>query len=60
MSGKKTGSRKIFHFVFYGFAGFLFLYSAYLFLSNIDQLFVTGAADKRAKLPPYGVRTGRF
>ena len=43
MSGKKS-SRKTFNAVFYSFAGFLFLYSAYLFLSNIDQLFVTKAA----------------
>ncbi|MFZ7110216.1 MAG: ABC transporter permease subunit [Desulfatiglandales bacterium] len=43
MSGKKT-SRKSFQVIFYSFAGFLFLYSAYLFLSNLDQLFVTEAA----------------
>ena len=43
MSGKTT-SRRNFHAVFYSFAGFLFLYSAYLFLSNLDQLFVTRAA----------------
>lgn len=43
MSGKKT-SRKSFQTIFYCFAGFLFLYSAYLFLSNLDQLFVTEAA----------------
>jgi len=38
--------RKVFNSFFYSFAGFLFLYSAYLFLSNIDQLFVTEAAIK--------------
>ncbi|WP_319521321.1 ABC transporter permease subunit [uncultured Desulfosarcina sp.] len=36
--------RKFFNSFFYSFAGFLFLYSAYLFLSNVDQLFVTEAA----------------
>ncbi len=43
MSGKIAG-RKTYYMVFYSFAGFLFLYSAYLFLSNLDQLFVTDAA----------------
>lgn len=43
MSGERHG-RKIFNAFFYSFAGFLFLYSAYLFLSNLDQLFVTEAA----------------
>jgi ABC-type sulfate transport system permease component len=49
MSGKKT-SRKTFHALFYSFAGFLFLYSAYLFLSNLDQLFVTEAAIKTREI----------
>lgn len=43
MSGK-TPRRKSFNMLFYSFAGFLFLYSAYLFLSNVDQLFVTETA----------------
>ena len=43
MSGKRR-SRTRFNAFFYSFAGFLFLYSAYLFLSNLDQLFVTDAA----------------
>lgn len=43
MSGN-TPSRKIFNMLFCSFAGFLFLYSAYLFLSNLDQLFITDTA----------------
>jgi len=42
----KGGGRTAFNLFFYSFAGFLFLYSAYLFLSNLDQLFVTEAAIK--------------
>jgi ABC-type sulfate transport system permease component len=53
MSGKKT-SRKTYHAVFYSFAGFLFLYSAYLFLSNLDQLFVTEAAIQTREVMSWG------
>ena len=42
--------RKVFNSFFYSFAGFLFLYSAYLFLSNVDQLFVTNAAIKTREI----------
>jgi ABC-type sulfate transport system permease component len=49
MSGKRR-SRNIFNTFFYSFAGFLFLYSAYLFLSNLDQLFVTEAAMKTREI----------
>ncbi|MDD4870625.1 MAG: ABC transporter permease subunit [Kiritimatiellae bacterium] len=49
LSGKKM-SRNTFHAFFYSFAGFLFLYSAYLFLSNLDQLFVTEAAMKSREI----------
>jgi len=53
MSGKRHG-RKIFNAFFYSFAGFLFLYSAYLFLSNLDQLFVTEAAVKTREITNWG------
>jgi len=53
MSGKRR-SRKTFNAFFYSFAGFLFLYSAYLFLSNIDQLFVTDAAVKTRAIINWG------
>jgi len=53
MSGKRH-SRKIFNAFFYSFAGFLFLYSAYLFLSNLDQLFVTEAAVKTREITSWG------
>lgn len=53
MSGKRQ-SRKTFNAFFYSFAGFLFLYSAYLFLSNIDQLFVTEAAIKTREITSWG------
>ena len=39
MAGKSRRDRKLFSVVFYVFTGFLVLYSAYLFLSNVDQLF---------------------
>jgi ABC-type sulfate transport system permease component len=66
MSGKKntlpsetcTGSaahdRIFFRMFFYSFAGFLFLFSAYLILSNIDQLFVTEAAVKTREVTSWG------
>jgi len=53
MSGERH-SRKIFNAFFYSFAGFLFLYSAYLFLSNLDQLFVTEAAVKTREITNWG------
>jgi len=53
MSGKRK-RRRIFHAVFYSFAGFLFLYSAYLFLSNLDQLFVTEAAIQTREITSWG------
>jgi len=53
MSGERH-SRKIFNAFFYSFAGFLFLYSAYLFLSNLDQLFVTEAAVKTREITSWG------
>lgn len=43
MSGKRS-SRNLFNLFFTCFAGLLFFYSAYLFLSNLDQLFVDQAA----------------
>ncbi|MBN2040623.1 MAG: ABC transporter permease subunit [Spirochaetes bacterium] len=49
MSGNKA-NRKAFKALFYSFAGFLFLYSLYLFLSNLDQLFVTEAAVKTREI----------
>ena len=42
--------RTIFKGYFYSFAGFMFFYAAYLFLSNVDQLFVTEAAVKTREL----------
>jgi len=53
MSGERH-SRKNFNAFFYSFAGFLFLYSAYLFLSNLDQLFVTEAAVKTREITSWG------
>ena len=53
MSGKIKG-RKQFNAFFYSFAGFLFFYSAYLFLSNLDQLFVTEAAVKTREITSWG------
>lgn len=66
MSGKTTtlsrgaaapaavNDRKLFHAFFYSFAGFLFFFSAYLILSNIDQLFVTEAAIKTREVTSWG------
>jgi molybdate transport system permease protein len=53
---QKTESRDrlIFKTFFYSFAGFLFLFSAYLFLTNVDQLFVTEAAVKTRNLTSWG------
>lgn len=39
---------------FCSFAGFLFIYACWLFLSNIDQLFVTEAAVKTRELTAWG------
>lgn len=50
----RSGDRMVFKAFFYSFAGFLFLFSAYLFLSNIDQLFVTEAAIKTSELAGWG------
>lgn len=55
MSGNHGGApaardRTLFRAFFCSFAGFLFCYSAYLFLSNVDQLFVTEAARKTREL----------
>jgi ABC-type sulfate transport system permease component len=54
--GKKAQGRDrlIFKSFFYSFAGFLFLFSAYLFLANVDQLFVTEAAVKTRELTSWG------
>ena len=53
--GKKAASdRLLFKTFFYSFAGFLFLFSAYLFLSNFDQLLVTEAAVKTRELTTWG------
>ena len=41
---RAPGDRLLFKTFFYSFAGFLILFSAYLFLANLDQLFVTKAA----------------
>lgn len=49
-----ANKRIIFHAFFYSFAGFLFLFSAYLILSNIDQLFVTEAAIKTREITSWG------
>ena len=49
-----SGDRFIFKTFFYSFAGFLFFFSAYLFLSNFDQLFVTEAAVKTRELTTWG------
>lgn len=53
---QKTESRDrlIFKTFFYSFAGFLFLFSAYLFLTNVDQLFVTEAAVQTRNLTSWG------
>jgi len=45
-----SGERKRFSLFFYSFAVLLLLYSAYLFVSNVDQLFVTQAAVKTREL----------
>jgi len=54
MSGERGGDRVIFRAFFYSFAGFMFLYSAYLFLSNMDQLIVTDAALKTREITSWG------
>jgi ABC-type sulfate transport system permease component len=50
----RHGDRTVFRSFFYSFAGFMFFYAAYLFLSNIDQLFVTEAAVKTRELVTWG------
>ncbi len=54
MAALRAGDRTIFRSFFYSFAGFLFLYAAYLFLSNVDQLFVTEAAIKTREITAWG------
>ncbi|MDD3991655.1 MAG: ABC transporter permease subunit [Desulfobacteraceae bacterium] len=49
-----TGDRTIFKSFFYSFTGFMFLFSAYLFLSNLDQLVVTEAAIKTREITSWG------
>ena len=53
-SGSHAGDRAVFRAFFYSFAGFMFFYSAYLFFSNVDQLFVTEAAVKTRELTAWG------
>jgi ABC-type sulfate transport system permease component len=50
----RSGDRTLFRSFFYSFAGFLFIYSAYLILSNVDQLFVTEAAIKTRAVTSWG------
>lgn len=45
-----VGDRLLFKAFFGSFVGFLFCFSAWLFLSNIDQLFVTEAARETREL----------
>ncbi|MCP4714912.1 MAG: ABC transporter permease subunit [Deltaproteobacteria bacterium] len=62
MSGKRcaaspnnnAGDRTLFRVFFCSFAGFMFVYAAYLFLSNVDQLFVTEAAVQTRELTTWG------
>lgn len=54
MSGERAGDRNIFKAFFYSFAGFMFLFSAYLFLGNLDQLIVTEAAVKTREISTWG------
>lgn len=49
-----TGDRFLFKAFFGSFAGFLFFYAAWLFLSNIDQLFVTKAVQETRELIAWG------
>ncbi len=56
--GKHRSDRVIYRTFFYSFAGFLFLYSAWLFCSNVDQLFVTEAAVKTRALTGWGEDQG--
>ena len=53
-SASRSGDRTIFRTFFYSFAGFMFLYSAYLILSNVDQLFVTKAAIQTREVTNWG------
>ncbi|HOP41051.1 MAG TPA: ABC transporter permease subunit [Geobacteraceae bacterium] len=50
----RASDRTIFRAFFYSFAGFMFLYSTYLILSNVDQLFVTEAAIKTREVTSWG------
>lgn len=49
MYGKKARAAKIFRTVLYIFTGFLLAYSAYLFLSNFDQLIPARTAEKASQ-----------
>ncbi len=53
-TASRTGDRTVFRSFFYSFAGFMFFYAAYLFLSNVDQLFVTEAAVQTRELTTWG------
>ena len=54
MFGDNGSDRTVFRAFFYSFAGFMFIYAAYLFLSNVDQLMVTDAAVKTREISAWG------
>jgi len=54
LPGAHRGDRTLYRAFFYSFAGFLFLYAAWLFASNVDQLFVTEAAVQTRALTGWG------
>ena len=50
----RRSDHRAFRLFFYGFAGFLFLYTVALFLGNVDQLFVASGPEQAPEMLAWG------